>query len=820
MGGAAIALVQMVPFTAQARPAAAGDDATAGADAPEDIIVTGTRQTGIRAADSAAPVQVLDTTALAHVGQPDLTQALSQLAPSFTSQALGGDSGNLTTSARLRGLSANHVLVLVNGKRRHGTANLQVTTGPYQGGAAPDLDLIPPEAIERIEILQDGAAAQYGSDAIAGVINIILKKDRAGGVANITAGQYGVGDGETLAGTTRLALPLGGNGFLDVTVLHRFHDYSQRGGADRRVANPDGTLLPGVPAAWANIPGFPRLNPLLGDARSSLTTATINAGYDFGSVEAYAFGTYGRRLARSRQQYRLPNRVSRTANGITVFPFPNGFVPKIGLQEEDFSGTGGLRGALAGWNWDLSATYGRDKAKISTLDSANASLYTDTGFTPRDFYDGAFLASQFTGNLDLRRTVDVGLAAPLTIAFGGEYRRDVYEIRSGDEASRYKEGGQAYPGFQPTDAAVRRRHAWSGYIDAATQPLTGWTVDLAGRFEHYSDVGNTTIGKISTRYDVSPAFGLRGTASTGFRAPTLAESFYSATNVSPAYAIVQLPANSAAAALTGFSPLTPEKSTNFSGGLVWRGLPKLTITLDAYQIRIKKRIAASGLVLGRFGTFVINQTVLDAITAQGTVIDPAAAFVGVSAFTNGVDTRTRGVELSVNYATELPNARIDWSLAANYNRTTITHNRLGDNLFGPTAQSNLETASPRFKAVLGALVTHGPISLNVRETVYGKSSTLASPSGTAPFYRATVTKAAITDLELAYESDAGLRLAIGANNLFDKRPPNASSVPGSVGTPTAGPQSILGVEMYDAPLVIAPYGFNGGYYYIRAGVRF
>ena len=818
---ATVSVLSCAVAPGHAEPRVATPDAPApDAGATDDIVVTGTRQTGVRAADSAAPVQVLGAAALSRVGQPNLNQVLAQLAPSFTAQAFGGDASNLTLTAKLRGLSANHVLVLINGKRRHGTANLHVTNGPFQGGAAPDLDLIPPDAIERIEILQDGAAAQYGSDAIAGVINIILKTDRSGGSVSATAGQYYAGDGDTAAASVRLAVPIGDDGFLDVTGFHRFHDFSRRAGVDRRLVAPDGTPLSGVPAAWQNIPGYPRVNPIVGDARSSLTTGFVNAGYDFGAVEVYAFGSYSRRIARANEQYRLPSRVSRAVAGVTTLLFPDGFVPQLGLEEDDYAFTGGLRGAAGGWDWDLSTTYGRDTARLSTLNSANASLYADTGFTPRDFYNGRFVASQFTANLDLKRELDVGLSTPVTLAWGGEYRRDAYAIGAGDAASTYKEGGQSYPGFQRTDAGAFSRNAWSLYANAVLHPVTAWTVDLAGRYEDYQDIGDTLIGKLTSRYDFSPAVAVRGTISTGFRAPTLAESFYSATNVSPTSAVIQLPANSQAATIVGFAPLKSERSTSLSGGVVLRPVERLTITLDAYHIAVRNRIAGSGTILGKSGATVVNQRVLDAITARGNVVDPTATFVGVSAFANGVDTRTRGVELAVTYPLETGLASLEWSLTANYNRTEITRNRLGDTLFNAVARSNLETASPRFKGILGVLARRGAVSANLRETLYGSSRAFVSPSGAAPFYEARVGTALLTDLELTYATPLGLDLSVGANNLFDRRPESAGLVPGSLVTPTAGPVTIGGAQVYDAPFAFSPYGINGGYYYARVRARF
>ncbi|HEX7852371.1 MAG TPA: TonB-dependent receptor [Sphingobium sp.] len=804
-----LALVSTLPARADDRADAA---ASTSADAPSDIIVTGTRQTGISAADSAAPIQVLSSDQLSHVGQPNLIQALNQIVPSFTAEGFGGDASQLTLTARLRGLSPNHTLVLVNGKRRHPTANLQASQGPFQGGASPDLDLIPAEAIERIEVLQDGAAAQYGSDAIAGVINIILKSDRSGGSASLTAGQYYAGDGTTLGASGRLAVPLGENGHFDLTLFHRYHDSSQRGGGDTRISNSDGSPKAGTPASWASIPGFPNLNAIFGDARSHLTTGFYDAGYDVGGAEVYSFGSYGRRTVQAAENYRVPTRISRTVGGVTTYPFPNGFTPYLGIEEEDYSFTGGIKGEVSEWRWDISGTYGRDAIDISTLNTTNASLYADTGYTPRDIYDGQFISTQFTGNLDISRGINIGLAKPLNFAFGGEYRRDTYEIRPGDSASIYKEGGQSFPGFQPTDAGKHSRNSVAAYIDISVNPVTAWTVDVAGRFEHYNDFGDTTIGKLTTRYDFSPAFAVRGTASTGFRAPTLAEAYYSATQVSPTQAVVQLPANSPSSALLGFQPLRPEKSTNFSLGVVARPARNVTITLDAYQIRVKNRIISTGNILGKNGTVIVNQQVLDAITQHGNIIDPTASYVSASTFANAIDTRTRGVELAATATTNFDFGKVDWSLTGNYNKTKITRDRLAPGLLTIAARSNIETASPEYKIGLGALFTHGPLSLNLRETIYGPASVYASPDS-ATYYETRLGTAAITDIELGYRFGSGLHIAVGANNLFDKRPPAAPRTPD-------GSQYVTGNVVWNAPLLFGSYGINGGYYYGRISVDF
>ena len=801
---------------------------------PDDIIVTGTRATGITAAESAAPIKVLDADIMSHVGQPNLNQVLAQLVPSFTAQAFGGDTANLTLSARLRGLSPNHTLVLINGKRRHGTANLAVLGGPYQGAATADLDLISPSSIKRIEVLEDGAAAQYGSDAIAGVINIILKDDDAGGDAYATAGENYQTGGRTYAGTLHLGTKIGEDGFFNITAFHRYHDFTQVGGIDRRVTDINGNLLTGTTSPsltplqqrlYANIPNFPYVNRINGDAQSRLTNLQYNTVYDFGDAEVYSFGTYSKRIASAYENLRVPTRVSRTVDGVTTYFDPegdnpvNGFSPREKIREDDMAFTGGVRGLVSGFHYDLSTTFGQDKNLIYTVDSANASLYADTGFTPTSFYNGFFKSTEFTANADFTREIEAGMAAPLNLAFGGEYRKNVYEIGSGDPGSIYKEGGQSYPGFRPSDAGVNGRNSQAAYVDVAMMPVAGLKLDIAGRYEHYSDFGSKFIYKGTTRYDFSDAFALRGTFSTGFRAPTLAESFYSATNVSPTSAFVQLPANSAAAKLLGFANLKPEKSTNYSIGTVIRPAARLTITLDAYQVKIRDRILGTGSIYGSGGAnnFPI---VTEAIRANGNVLDPTVNQTGINIFTNGADTRTRGVDLVVSYVTDFADyGKVNWTLSGNYNETKALNlnaapTTLGNiPLFDLEAQSYLETASPKTKVIGSIFYALDKFGATLRGTLYGKTTAYLSPDG-GSYYKQTIGAAFIGDVELNYDLTRDLKLSVGANNVFNKRPPNVGLVPGSTNS-TVNDGNVL-----DAPLTFSPYGINGGYYYARFNITF
>ena len=794
------------------------------------VIVTGTRTTGMKAADSAAPIEVVGGDALKAVGKPDLIAGLAQNVPSFTAEALGGDTANLTLSARLRGISPNDTLVLVDGKRRHPTANLHVLGGPYQGAATADISLIPTAAVDHVEVLLDGAAAQYGTDAIAGVVNIILKKAASGGTASVTGGAYYKGDGETAQAAINAGYALGDKGFLNLTAETRYHNYSQRGGADKRIFFQDGTINPAASGGLASkypsgLPNSPNVNHIVGDAMSRVTNLTYNAGYELGSVELYSFGSYSHRTAQAFENYRVPSKViasptlgsagSYTAAGELIFA-PKGFNPKEALEEDDYGITGGAKGEISGFAWDASLTYGTDQNKISTLNSANRALYIDTHFTPTNFYDGSFTSEQWTANLDVTKKVDIGAATPLTVAFGGESRRDRYAITSGDAASIYKEGGQSYPGFQPSDGGAHARTSYAGYVDLAVHPIEPWSLDGAVRYEHFSDFGDTTIGKLTTRYDLSPALALRGTISSGFRAPTLAEEYYSATNVSPTAAVVQLPANSSSAKILGLGNLKPEKSDNISFGVVAHPMPKLSVTVDAYKIKITDRIVATGTIFG-LGGATNSAAVLTAISAHGNVLDPTVTYVGVSVFTNGVDTETSGLEFTANYSSDFGDlGHVDWSASANFNTTKITKVAATpvavspQPLFSPTARSYLTTASPKAKVSFGALWTLSKWTANLRETIYGKTSDLQSING--GFYASETSPVqGITDLEVSYALTPKLKLAVGANNLFDVKAKNRPQT-------ASGP--LDGSNVYDAPLGLTPYGINGGFYYARATFSF
>jgi iron complex outermembrane receptor protein len=847
MAGAS--LLALIAASGAARAADADADAAAAADSGatvSEVIVTGTRQTGIKAADSAAPIQIVGKQQLLRTGATDLAQSLLSSVPSLNVQANGGDAAAIQVIAALRGLSPNDTLILVDGKRRHTTSNLAIDTGsPYTGSATTDLSFIPVAAIDHVEVLTDGAAAQYGSDAIAGVVNIILKKSSSGGTLTGTGGEYYNGQGPAFDFQLNHGFNVYDKGFVDITFEQRLHDFSTLGIGDNRITDRNGVLLPGLTPPTSNAvnanPAFPYINRLNGDPEFKLYTGFLNAGYSItNDIEAYAFGNYSYRTAQHYENYRVPTKVQGvTSTGDIVFPLPSGFDPREKFQEKDYSFTGGFRGTFMDWHWDLSSTYGGNNTQIYVVNSANAQLFpvlqaqSATPIVPQtNFYNGAFDATQWTSNIDVSNSFDVGLAAPLSVAIGGEYRRETFGISQGEPSSYFGAGAQSFDGYTPLDQGDFSRNSGGVYIDLATDPIKGLHVDLAGRFESYSDFGETEVGKITVRYDFNSMLAIRGTVSSGFRAPTLAEERYSGTNVSPTSADVVLPANSAPALLAGFGPLKPELSNNYSIGFVAHPLPNLQLTADYYNILIRDRILESGFLYGTCCSFnpgatppvfpqVISQGVLNAIAAKGVSLDQGLSYTGISLFANAANTRTQGVEVTANYATDFGDyGHVDWSIGFNYNQTDITHviplpTQVLNVAFGqtafltPNASSALTTATPREKAILQANWSWQKFTVNLRETIYGPVSQYTATSNPVLLSIGTT---GITDLSIGYNFTSWARLDVGANNLFNIIPPLVPT--GSNGKP------VDGGRVFNVPLGISPWGQNGGYWYGRITLNF
>ena len=754
------------------------------ADDLDSVIVTGTRETGRKAYESATPISVIKTDQLQATGQTNLLDALKQLVPSLSSIFLNSTPFRAFS---LRGLSPGQTLVLINGKRRHLSSQLFKNSSPYQGSDPVDLDLIPLAAIDHVEILRDGAAAQYGTDAIAGVINIILKSADHGESVSATAGGNYFGDGFTGQVDADAGTKLGDDGFIHVSADYHRHNFTNRSGYDPRT-------------------NFTVQGKMNGDPASTVETLGVNAEKPItDNITAYGFLTFAHRYTEANQIYRLG----------TVAPsvYPNGFYPVLTAQEYDFEVNDGFKGTnLFGWDWDLSGSFGRDHASLNTVDTFNPNLFASQGNAQTSFYDGAYVSSQAVANLDVRRGFDTGLwNSPLNAAWGLEDRYETFRLDSGEPASYLLGGGQGVAGFAPATASDSSRNVVGAYIDLSTYLTTRWQVDLAGRYERYQDVGSGTTGKFSTRYDLSRWLGLRASIGNGYHAPTLAQEHYASSSMAPTSASGLLPVESVGARSLGAPALRPEKSVNYSVGLVSEPLPGLHASLDAYLINIGDRIISTGSLFG--------SEALAALIANGNTVPFGISPKNFSAtfFTNGVDTRTKGIDLSVDYRTDFDTyGAVNWSLSGNYNVSSITNyhqapavlQAAGVSLFNPAVISYLTTATPKTKVTLSATYVKNNWDLVLRETRYGSASQEVDPNGNgAHFYQQFVPTAYITDIEGSYHVTSYFKVSVGANNVFDRYPPKAALI-------TTGPSN---TQVYPS---ISPYGFDGGYYFTRFTLDF
>lgn len=776
--GAALAPAQAVLAQDNAAPAA-----TAADDTNSPIIVTGTRSANRKALDSVSPIDVYSPESLKQAGETNLSGALAQISPAVSAMSYGQDVGALVSSIRLHGLSPDQTLVLVNGKRRHNSGYLYASPGPIQGSSPADLDLIPMSAVDHIELLRDGASAQYGSDAISGVINIILKNANHGGSLEVQGGGYADGGGETLNGSGNVGFALPNNGFVNLSADVHYNDYTDRDGPDNRFGNRYVDKAFGAPLVSRQSVGLNAVLPI-GD-----------------KVELYTFDTYAHRLAKSFGFYRVLPGV-----------YGDGYSPNTVAKEDDFSATAGLRGEdLAGFHWDLSSTYGYDNIHVNMDTSANPSLYAATGATPTSFYLGSYRSTEWTNNLDLTRPIDIGLVEPVNLALGGEYRRNGYTLEAGDPASYYGSGSSASPGLPPTSAGTHHRNVFAGYGELDFHLTHAWEVDFAGRVEHYSDVGTNGSWKVSTRYEISRALAVRGTYNTAFRAPTLAQEYYSNLGVSPSAASGQLAVNSEAARLLGATALKPEKSKNASIGLVITPTSKLHFTIDAYQIKIDHRIAAGGSYSG--------QTALDALRVGGYSIPSTVSMDAVTAtyFANVANTRTRGIDVTADYVQDLGDAgALNWSFAAEVNRNKVSdiqNDANGVTLLNQMQKGWLRYSQPADKETLGVRWKKGPFDIGAQEVRWGPlQDYVYYTSGPNAFSSTTFVsfhqKARYTtNLSASWQAKSNLKLTVGGENITNTYPKQMPAI-----------ASLYGVTKYDYNNT--QIGLNGAFVYGKVGFSF
>jgi iron complex outermembrane receptor protein len=894
----------------------AGQDVAEGVpteDVGETIIVTGTRAANRTVSDSAVPIDVISSEQLITSGLGETNKILNQLVPSFNfPQPSIADGSDVIRPATLRGLSPDQTLVLINGKRRHVSSLLNINGTVGRGSAAVDLNTIPALAIERIEVLRDGASSQYGSDAIAGVINVQLKRAVNSGRVQVSYGKYVTtldgtpdvtglqtnaagqpffdpADGRVLAVNTdgerrardgdiwTLAANIGipvGPGYLNLTGEYRDRQFTNRSGFDIRPQynRPTAAFDPRELT-------FDRVAFRFGDPQTEDYNVFANAGMPVGDFELYAFGSYAKRdglsAANLRQSASANNRdfsvisPATTPNAANFVPLrPDGFLPFIASDYVDYAGAVGLRGNVGAWKTDLSLVYGHNEIDYRTENSVNTSYGPQT---PGSFDSGGLRFGQLTANLDIAREFEVGFAKPLTLAFGAEYRDENFKIRPGQVESYaagpffvsarattaancatlggvYNAttgicsfpgrgalvGAQGFPGIPASAATDASRNSYAGYVELDTDVFDGFTVTAAGRYEHFSDFGDTLNGKLALRYEFAPGFAVRGSVSNGFRAPSLHQQFFTTTSTNfiagVPVDIITAQVGSPVAQALGAQPLDAEKSVNFSGGVTLNPLRGFNITADYFRIKIKDRIVLTeNLGAAGSGTAAVNSAVAAVLAANGLSSVGAARF-----FINGLDTTTEGVDVVATYRFGLGQLG-SWSLSAAYNYTDNRIDKRLNNLgpltsipgivlFGRVEGIRFEDGQPQDKVVLSADGTLGGFGISARSTRYGD---VVAPGAVSPLANPTslsdygpddlfLQPKWITDLELRYTIDDKVTFALGANNLFDIYP--------TVRPKGARPASVGGqfpVDAYYLPYSgFSPFGFNGRFLYGRFSAQF
>ncbi|GAB4516542.1 MAG: TonB-dependent receptor [Amphiplicatus sp.] len=837
LAGAAVIGLSALAAPAGAQPE--GDDI---------IVVTGTRVEGKSPTETLSPIDVLPGDSLADQGSFDLTDTLTNIAPSINTQRFPiADGTSFIRPVNLRNLAPDQTLVLVNGARRHRSALVNLQVEPFgtvnQGAQAVDFGLIPSIAIKRLEVLRDGASAQYGSDAIAGVINIILRDNAEGLDLTAQYGQYYEGDGENFRLAGNLGLPLGEVGFFNFSAEYVNSDITSRGSA-----RPDAAAVAAV-VGPENVP-FDGLGQRWGDPDIEGFRLFFNSAIDLGdNKEIYAHGSYADQETVSGFFYRAPFGIPGVSPRATLCAcdasgdplptpqsivddiiaqgldpndfltadagspsgfvslnpihtlFPGGYNPTFGADIQDYAGVFGVRGEKDwGLQWDISGRFAENQIQYVLINSINPGLGINS---PLEFRPGDLAQRELGVNADfVYPWVVDGLASPVNIAFGAEYRREVYEIKPGDPDSfafgptgiLFGVGSDGFQGDSPDAAGIFRRPSYAGYVDVETD-LTEWlTFGAAGRIENFPDFDETTFDwKVSARVQPMAWFALRGTVNTGFRAPTPGQiNTLDVTTTSDAMGnLVPLgtfPVNSVVAQVLGAEPLTPEESFNITAGVVFTPTDNISVTVDYYNIDVDDRIA------------LITQTITPGSPEDMALI--AAGFPGLgqaSFFQNGFDTTVEGVDVTAVATFDVGVGTVTLDARHSYNKQTVDRVLAGS--IDAERVFDLENQLPNHRSVLTLSYDTGErLSGFVRANRYGEWQDFTF--GEIGEFGSEW----LVDLEVKFRLTDQFAFAAGAENVFDNFPDDETN-------------SVLTFLGATRP-VSSPFGFNGGFWYVRAEASF
>ena len=820
----------------------------------EEVVVVGTRRRDRSAADSPVPVDVVSGDDFLAHGGSDMDDLLSATVPSYNvSQEPISDAATFIRPATLRSLAPDATLVLVNGKRRHRAAVIALLGAGISGGSqGPDLSSIPAIALDRLEVLRDGASAQYGSDAIAGVMNFVLKSDAEGSMFDLKYGTFFEGDGNSITFAANKGFALTDAGFANISFEWREQDPTSR---SHQRPDAQGLIDAGnthVRTPAAQIWGQPEVS---GDHK-----LFGNFGIDLGNgSEAYAFGNWAERQVEGGFYYRNPHTrggvflgpevdglptvkvadlsgdgtgncpvvyirnnvpdagalsaISNDPNCYTLYErFPGGFTPQFGGFISDYALAGGVRGDLgdSGWYYDLSATAGRSWANFYIYNTINPQLLWQRNEIDTHYDAGAYTETDRVINFDMSRPFDTGGYAPINIAWGLEYRDETFRITNGEPNSFYIDpnleyglasqgfgvGSNGFPGFQPGDAGDNTVSAFAAYFDVETDLSDTVLVNGAVRYENYDEFGDTFDGKGAIRLQLADNFALRASASTGFRVPTAGQAnlrnVTTEFNMGRLADIATLPPTNPVAIQKGAQPLTPETSTNLTLGAVF-GLGPADITLDYYNIQINDRVAFTS-------RFNLTEADITALLADG--VSDATSFTSVRFFTNQQDVKASGVDVVATVPFDIGDGVTNLQLAANFSSIELT--RFNPDFTGESRRLQIEEGRPGSR--ITATLNHSQDTWRVmgRLRYYGEYYDDPTNSGGLPpagnaFYPGAST---LVDFEAAFDVTDSLSVLVGLSNAFDTYPDiNPSGQNGEV----AG---LLYPES-------SPYGFNGGMYYVR-----
>ncbi|WP_426326825.1 TonB-dependent receptor [Pedobacter sp. R-06] len=845
-----------------------------------DVVVVGSRSTPRTNIESVVPVDLISAKDVKVFAQTDLTQILNFVAPSFSSnRQTVSDGTDHIDPASLRGLGPDQVLVLVNGKRRHTTALVNINGTFGRGSVGTDLNSIPVSAIERIEVLRDGAAAQYGSDAIAGVINIVLKKvtpynfSTSFGQSSSSALGRDFSDGRTFQVDFSKGWAFKNDrGFINFAAQYLQRGYTNRGGLDTRPllysASPTKgsteteaafqarfASLKAADDARAKANGLDRNNMRVGNSDSKNGGGLLNGQFNFGkTTQLYYAAGFTHKTGSAAGFYRLPSQAAQ----VDLSLYPNGFLPFIDTKINDYSFSAGLRGKIGAWDYDISNTSGENTIAFNINNTVNASL--PTGTSPTSFYAGELLFRQNTSNLDLskKHTFDNGFLTSLNTAFGAEFRVDNYQIKEGELLS-YSNGGrligiaptasgaQVFPGFKPSNALDKSRHNVGAYADLEAEFGPRVTLGAAGRYENYSDFGSNFSYKFTGKVKLFDDISLRGAYATGFRAPSLHQQYFNneSTQFVGTDATQVLTVNNAnpIVAQFGVGALKPEISKSGSLGLAGKIAKTFTFTIDAYNIDISDRIVfSSQYARERVNNIPVPTGVVNQIL---NTVDPTAQINSVQFFTNAITTNTAGIDVVLTNRFNLgAKSSLILSIAGNVNKTVVRSIQGSDKiesdptlkakLFDRLERSRFESSVPKNKLNITATYNVNKLSFVARTVRFGEVTYLNAidpniPANGLPIQLdQTFAPKWVTDFSVSYAASKTWSVTVGANNIFDVYPDklyinprnNENNLSGDTASNYSGGLDNTSNGRFLYPRAVSQFGFNGRYVYGKIACTF